>query len=231
MADPTQPVATSVDAGERLGHLPALLVLPAAATGVLVFAHGAGAGMKHRFMEAVALGLAACRIGTLRYEFPYMHHRKGRPDPPGVLEAVVRRAVDTARTLAPGLPLYAGGKSLGGRMTSNAASKEALPDVRGLVFFGFPLHPPKKPAVTRADHLRGVTVPMLFLQGTRDDRAGLDLLRPIVAELGSRATLHVVDGGDHSFHVLKRSGRTDEEVLDELVDTATGWMERVTGTP
>ena len=205
------------------GAVSALWLRPDDARAVLVLAHGAGAGMRHAFMEAVAGRLAGRGIATFRYQFPYWEQGKRRPDPPRVLVRTVRSAVVAAADLAGGLPLFAGGKSMGGRMTSTAASEEALPGVRGLIFFGFPLHPPGKPATVRGDHLAGVRVPMLFLQGTRDKLAELDLLRPICARLGDRATLHVVEGADHGFHVLKRSGRTDDEVLDELADTATAW--------
>ena len=202
----------------------ALLRRPPGARCLLVLAHGAGAGMTHPFLEAVADELAAASIATLRYQFPYMEHRRGRPDAPSVLTATVAAAVRLAAEVAPDLPLVAGGKSMGGRMTSLAASEGLLPVVRGLVFFGFPLHPPGRPATTRADHLARVALPMLFLQGTRDDFADLDLLRPICERLGSRTTLHTVDGADHSFHVLKRSGRTDAEVRDELIMTLVTWV-------
>jgi predicted alpha/beta-hydrolase family hydrolase len=190
---------------------------------MLVLAHGAGAGMEHRFMEALAAGLADRGMASFRYQFPYTERGGKRPDPAPILEATVRSAVDAAAGLAKGLPLFAGGKSMGGRMTSQTAAKEPLPDVRGIVFFGFPLHAPGKPGSERAEHLNAVGVPMLFLQGTRDSLAGLDLLEPAVRKLGSRATLHVVDGADHSFHVPARSGRTDTEALDELVRTTAEW--------
>jgi hypothetical protein len=179
--------------------------------------------MRHPFFERAVQALGERQVATYRYEFPYMEKGAGRPDPPAVAEARVRDATLDAARVAPGLPLFAGGKSFGGRMTSQAQAKEPLPGVRGLVFLGFPLHPPGRPGTTRAEHLSRVRVPMLFLQGTRDDFAGLDLLRPIVNGLGDRATLHVVEGGDHSFKVLKRSGRTDADVLSELADTITAW--------
>lgn len=191
---------------------------------LLVLAHGAGAGMMHPFLNAMAARLAERDVATFRYQFPYMDQRRRRPDPPATLAAGVRAAVDEARGLEPGLPMFAGGKSLGGRMTSTAQAGEPLPGVLGLVFLGFPLHPPGRPGTSRADHLADVTVPMLFLQGTRDDFAGIEELRPVLGRLGPSATLHVVDGGDHSFHVLKRSGRTDAKVLHELADAMTGWM-------
>ncbi len=201
----------------------ALILRPEEARGLLVFAHGAGAGMRHPFMNAVADELAGRRIATFRYQFLYMEQGGGRPDLPHVLAATVRAAVQAATELAPDLPLLAGGKSLGGRMTSTAASQSPLPGVRGLVFFGFPLHPPEQPSTERARHLQSVTVPMLFLQGTRDQLADLDLLRPVCSELGNRAQLRVIEGADHSFHVLKRSGRTDRAVLAELAATVVDW--------
>src|SRR5216684_1467049 len=203
---------------EGRGEVSALLCRPAKARRLLVLAHGAGAGMSHPFMEKLANELAGVGMATLRYQFPYMEERRRAPDPPTVLMATVVAAVRAAAEAAPGLPLLAGGKSMGGRMTSQAAAQRALDGVRGLVFFGFPLHPPKHPGTKRADHLSKVTVPMLFLQGTRDELADLKLLRPICAKLGSRATLHVIETADHSFHVLKSSGRTDEQVLRELAD-------------
>ena len=214
---------------ERIGRVSALLVLPPppGARLVYVLAHGAGAGMRHPFLESVAQALAELAIATLRYQFPYMEARARRPDPPAVAELAVRAAVAEAARAAPGLPLLAGGKSFGGRMTSSAQAKEPLPGVRGLVFLGFPLHPPGRPGDQRAEHLTQVQIPMLFLQGTRDEFADLKLLRPVIERLGTRATLHLVDGADHSFHVLKRSGRTDGEVLRELIRAIGDWAERL----
>jgi predicted alpha/beta-hydrolase family hydrolase len=212
---------------EGRGEVSALLSRPAKARRLLVLAHGAGAGMSHPFMEMLAGELAGVGIATLRYQFPYMEERRRVPDAPGVLTATVAAAVRAAAEAAPGLPLLAGGKSMGGRMTSQAAAQHPLDGVRGLVFFGFPLHPPKQPGTKRADHLAKVTVPMLFLQGTRDTFADLKLLRPVCAKLGSRATLHVVETADHSFHVLKSSGRSDAEVLRELAETAVSWAEGI----
>jgi uncharacterized protein len=183
--------------------------------------------MAHPFMEALAGELAGVGVATFRYQFPYMERKSRAPDPPIVLTATVAAAVDAAAAAAPDLPLLAGGKSMGGRMTSLAASERALTGVRGLVFFGFPLHPPGRRGTTRADHLARVALPMLFLQGTRDQFADLELLRPVCQGLGQRATLHVVDTADHSFHVLKRSGRTDAEVLRDLAHTAASWAEAV----
>jgi predicted alpha/beta-hydrolase family hydrolase len=179
--------------------------------------------MRHRFMESIALALAGRGIATLRYQFPYVEAGTRRPDPPGVLEATVRAAVAKARESTPDLPLIAGGKSLGGRMTSNAMAHTPLEGVLGLVFLGFPLHPPKQPAVTRAEHLDRVESPMLFLQGTRDNLADLDLITSVCGRLGSKVTLHVVEGADHSFSVLKRSGRSDAEVMEELALTVEQW--------
>lgn len=212
---------------QPIGEVSALLVRPPGAHCGLVLAHGAGAGMRHQFMEAIANDLAAAGVATLRYQFPYMEQRRPMPDRPSVLTATVRAAVRTAREAFPELPLLAGGKSLGGRMTSTAAAEERLDAVRGLVFFGFPLHSPGKPGTKRADHLTKVTVPMLFLQGTRDAFADLALLRPVVEELGRKATLHVVEGADHSFHLLKSSGKTDAEGLRELTQTVASWTKAI----
>ena len=207
----------------------ALLSMPAKARRLLVLAHGAGAGMHHPFMEMLAGELASVGVATFRYQFPYMEERRRIPDSPAVLTATVVAAVRAATEAAPGLPLLAGGKSMGGRMTSQAAAEHPLDGVRGLVFFGFPLHPPNRPGTKRADHLARVTMPMLFLQGTRDALADLKLLRPLCAKLGSRATLHIIETADHSFHGLKRSGRSDAEVLRELAETAASWAEGIEG--
>jgi hypothetical protein len=216
-----------IHVGDTVGGVSGLLLRPADAWALYVLAHGAGAGMRHRFMESIAAALAERGIATLRYQFPYFEAGGRRPDPPGVLEATVRAAVSAARERAPELPLVAGGKSLGGRMTSNAMARGSLEGVRGLVFLGFPLHPARRPGVARAEHLGRVEAPMLFLQGTRDDLADLDLITSLCSGLGERATLHVVEGADHSFAVLKRSGRTDAEVLDELAATITDWVRRL----
>lgn len=205
----------------------ALLLLPAGARALYVLAHGAGAGMRHPFLAALAERLAERGIGTLRYQFPYMERRAKRPDPPAVAQAAVRAAVAGAARQAPGLPLIAGGKSFGGRMTSAAQAMAPLEGVRGLAFLGFPLHPPGRPGDERAEHLARVRIPMLFLQGTRDEFADLKLLRPVVERLGGRATLHLVEGGDHSFHVLKRSGRTDADVMNELTAAIGEWVGRI----
>ena len=183
--------------------------------------------MRHTFMEALAEELARAGVATLRYLFPYMEERRKVPDKPAVLTATVVAAVRAAAGVAPDLPLLAGGKSMGGRMTSQAAAEHPLEGVRGLVFFGFPLHPPKQPATKRAEHLARVTVPMMFLQGTRDELADLKLLKPICKNLGERATLHVIETADHSFHVLKKSGRGDAEVLRELAEMTAKWAEGI----
>jgi len=212
---------------ERIGRVSGLLLRPPEPWGTYVLAHGAGAGMEHPFLEAVARGLLARGMATLRYLFPYMEVGGRRPDPPVVLLATVRAAVARAGELMPGVRLFAGGKSMGGRMTSNAAADRTLDGVAGLVFLGFPLHRPRHPAIDRAEHLDRVALPMLFLQGTRDELADLAPMREVCAGLGSRATLHVVEGGDHSFAVLKRSGRTGTEVLEELADTIAAWARAV----
>jgi predicted alpha/beta-hydrolase family hydrolase len=209
--------------GMSLGKVSAILLEPPRASWLYVMAHGAGAGMRHPFLEQLAQRLAERGVGTFRYQFPYVEAGETRPDPPPVLEATVLAAVQTAGGLRPSLPLLAGGKSLGGRMTSHLAARQFLPGVRGLVFLGFPLHAPKKLSTTRADHLDQVPLPMLFLQGTRDTLAELELVRTVTGRLGKTATLHVVEGGDHSFKVLKRSGRNDGEVQDELADALAGW--------
>ena len=179
--------------------------------------------MRHPFLEQSAEALAKRQIGTYRFEFPYMKARKSRPDSPAVAEGAVREAVRCAARKVPGLPLIAGGKSFGGRMTSQAQASEPLPDVRGLAFFGFPLHAPGRPDISRAHHLDSVRVPLLFLQGTRDEFAQLDLLQQVVQRLGKRATLHLIEEGDHSFKVPKRSGRTAAEVMDELAEVIAQW--------
>lgn len=209
---------------EGSGTVSGLLVMPPKAGALYVLAHGAGAGMRQKFLEATAQGLAKRGIGTLRYQFPYMEKGSKRPDRPPVAFATVRAAVAEAARLAPGMKLVAGGKSFGGRMTSGAEAEAHLPGVAGLAFLGFPLHPPGAPADTRGAHLAEVTVPMLFLQGTRDEFADLDLLRPLVERLGDRATLHLVEAADHSFRVPAKSGRKDPQVLDEVLDTMAAWV-------
>jgi predicted alpha/beta-hydrolase family hydrolase len=220
-----KPVSIDVDGGRRVSGL---LQMPAGARCCYVLAHGAGAGMAHPFMAAVADELAERGIATLRYQFPYMEQGSKRPDPPALAQATVRAAVAKAGELARGLPLIAGGKSFGGRMTSQAQAAAALDGVRGLAFLGFPLHPAGKPSADRAKHLADVKVPMLFLQGTRDALADLAMLKPVVAGLGKRATLRLFDEADHSFHVPTRTGRKDPEVWREMLDAVAAWAEKVT---
>jgi hypothetical protein len=221
------PTELRFEASRSAGEVSGLLLRPPGARGLLALGHGAGAGMRHPFMSAFAGALAARGVATFRYQFAYMERGLGRPDAQPVLLATVRAAVAAARAAAGDLPLLAGGKSMGGRMTSLAAAEAPLDGVRGIVFVGFPLHPAGAPGTSRAEHLACVTVPMLFLQGTRDALAGLDLLAPVVDGLGPRATMHVIEGADHSFAVLKRSGRTNGEVLEELADTTAQWAERL----
>lgn len=221
----------TVRVSDSVGDVAALLQRPRDARWLLVLAHGAGAGMRHAFMETLARELADVGVATLRYQFPYMEQGRRSPNPPAVLIATVRAAFAAAADAAPDLRLLAGGKSLGGRMTSQAVvnppgtAPDAITRVRGLVFFGFPLHAPGKPSATRAAHLEQVALPMLFFQGTRDTLADLSLLRPMCTKLGPRATLHVVETADHSFHVLKRAGTTDAEVLRELARTTASWAD------
>jgi uncharacterized protein len=216
-----QPLAITVDDSRRVS---ALLEVPAPARACLVLAHGAGAGMTHPFMADVARGLAERGIATLRYQFPSMEQGSKRPDTPAVAQATVRAAVAEAARRLPALPLFAGGKSFGGRMSAQAQAAQPLPRVQGLVFFGFPLHPAGKPSDTRAQHLGEVKVPMLFLQGTRDALADLALLRPVVERLGAGARLEVFEDADHSFHVRARSGRTDAQVRAAMLDAVAEWM-------
>jgi predicted alpha/beta-hydrolase family hydrolase len=204
----------------------ALLQLPPAATACFVFAHGAGAGMEHPSMTAITTELAARSVATLRFQFPYMERRSRRPDLPSVCHATVRVAVAEAARRAPKLALFAGGRSFGGRMTSQAQAIEPLPGVKGLAFIGFPLHPAGKPSAERAEHLLKVKIPMLFLQGTRDELAKLELLQPLIDRLGARATLKLLQDADHSFHVAARTGRKDAEVRAEMLDALASWIEK-----
>jgi predicted alpha/beta-hydrolase family hydrolase len=205
----------------------ALLQQPPQARAGYVLAHGAGAGMEHPFMVAVAAALAGRGIATLRYQFPYMERRSKRPDPPQLAQAAVRAATAAARDVLPELPLIAGGKSFGGRMTSQAQAKAPLPAVHGLVFLGFPLHPVGRPSADRATHLFDVTIPMLFLQGSRDRLASVDEIRGVCNKLGSRATLKIFENADHSFHVPARSARTDDQVLGDAADAIAAWLDAI----
>lgn len=213
----------------KAGMVSALLVRPQNAKALLVMAHGAGAGMRHRFMEDAAAKLAELGVATLRYQFPYMEKRIKRPDSESTLTDTVRAAVAAAKKLAGELPLFAGGKSMGGRMTSLAAAKQALDGVRGLIYLGFPLHAPGSPGAERGAHLAEVKLPMLFLQGSRDALADLKLLRPLCRKLGKRIELFVINGGDHSFHMLKSSGQSDEQALSSVVEKAARWMGKNNG--
>jgi predicted alpha/beta-hydrolase family hydrolase len=222
-----RPVSFDVDDERRVSGL---LLAPKDARAVYVLAHGAGVGMTHPFMQAVAEALAERGIATLRYQFPYMEAGGRRPDPPKTAHATVRAAVGEAARLAPGLPLFAGGKSFGGRMTSEAAAAEPLAGVHGIAFLGFPLHPPGKAGDERGDHLFEVTVPMLFLQGTRDEFADLRLLKPLIKRLGTWASLHLIDEGDHSFRVPARTGRKAADIHGELAGALAAWIDVVLAT-
>ena len=220
MKPTAEPVTIAIGDDQTISGL---LLTPAKATGCFVFAHGAGAGMQHAFMAAFAEGLAERGVATLRYQFPYMENGSKRPDVPKVAHAAVRAATVEALQRFRQLTLIAGGKSFGARMTSQAQALEPLPGVTGLAFVGFPLHPAGKPAIDRADHLRQVHLPMLFLQGTRDELADLQLLKPVVKALGSLATLALFDDADHSFHVRARSGKTNTQVMSAVLDTFVEW--------
>jgi len=224
---PGSPQALKITVDDAGTTVSALLQSPPDARALYVFAHGAGAGMTHAFMAAFASGLAERAIATLRFQFPSMEKGTRRPDPPSIAHAAVRAAVAAAAAAAPGLPLFAGGKSFGGRMTSQAQAAAALPNVRGLVFVGFPLHPAGKPADERAQHLEQVALPMLFLQGTRDELADLGLLRPVIERLGERATLELFDEADHAFHVPARTGRRDADVRNDMLDAMVRWIDRI----
>lgn len=225
-SSPSERVAIAVSEGVRVSGL---LDKPPRARACYVLAHGAGAGMEHPFMQTVAADLAQRGVATLRYQFPYMERGSRRPDPPQLAQRAVRAAVIEAQQLAPDLPLFAGGKSFGGRMTSQAQAAAPLPGVRGLIFLGFPLHPAGQPSQDRAKHLFDVRVPMLFLQGSRDALAALDEVRRVCETLGPRATLKVFAEADHSFHVPARSGRNDAQVRDEVLDALTAWIDAIIG--
>jgi len=221
MSVDSQPVTIAVDESRTVSGL---LQVPPSARACYVFAHGAGAGMTHPFMTNVANALAQHEVATLRYQFPYMEQKSKRPDSPKIAHATVRAAVAEAARRLPQVALVAGGKSFGGRMTSQAQALSPLPGVRGLAFTGFPLHPAGRPSDERAQHLFEIDVPMLFLQGTRDDLADLELLQPLIKRLGSLATLKLFDDADHSFHVPARSGRKDSEVVGELASVLAAWI-------
>src|SRR5947199_1682278 len=221
----TKPAEREVKIAVGEAQVSGLLTAPEGARACYVVAHGAGVGMRHKFMADVARGLAERGVATLRYQFPYMERGSKRPDSPKIARAAVRAAVVKASDLLPGAPLVAGGKSYGGRMTSQAQAEAPLDSVRGLAFLGFPLHAPGQPSDTRAEHLSAVKIPMLFLQGARDDFADLGYLEPLVKGLGARATLKLFDDADHSFHVPAKSGRTDDQVMSELLDTFVAWID------
>jgi len=223
---PPEPLSIAIDDGARISGL---LQAPRGARACYVLEHGAGAGMTHPFMAAVADGLAERGIATWRYQFLYMERGSKRPDPPKLAHAAVRAAVAEAAKRLPKLPLIAGGKSFGGRMTSQAQATAPLPGVRGLAFLGFPLHPAKQPSRERGKHLLDVRIPMLFLQGTRDALAMPDQIEPVCAALGGRATLRLFADADHSFHVPVRSGRTDAQVMNEVLDAFKAWADGVIG--
>jgi uncharacterized protein len=224
----TQDVTVTVDHTHRVSGL---LHRPERATACYVLAHGAGAGMRSPFLEAIATGLGKARIATLRFQFPYMEQGLKRPDPPKLAHAAVRAAIAEACRLVPQLPLIAGGRSFGGRMTSQAQAASPLPKVHGLAFLGFPLHPSGSPSDERAIHLVDVQIPMLFLQGTRDALADLELIKQLVSRLGNRGTLKLVEHADHGFHVPARSGREDSEVRRELIEALAGWIDKIIARP
>jgi len=219
-----KPISIRIDAATSVS---ALWDKPRDPKAAFILAHGAGAGMTHKHMAATAEGLAARGIAVLRFNFPYMEKGSKRPDSPAIAHAAIRAAITQGQKFAGDLPLFAGGRSFGGRMTSQAQAEEPLPTVRGLVFFAWPLHPAGKPGTDRAEHLAKVKLPMVFLQGTADTLAETHLLKPTVASLGKRAKLHLVEHADHSFHVPTRTGRKDPEVLDEILDVARDWMLKI----
>jgi len=212
-----------IKVSEKIGEVSLLYYSPADAKSIFVFAHGAGAGMKNKFMEQVSLLLAENGIAALRFNFPYMEKGKKVPDNKAICAATISAACEKASMLAPKLPLFAGGKSFGGRMTSTAASEGLILGVKGIVFFGFPLHAPGNPSNERAEHLYKVTIPMLFLQGTRDSLASLDLLKPVIKRIGKKAKLFIVEGADHSFHVPKDNKLKDKDVIELLCKEVKQW--------
>src|SRR5512132_2042848 len=224
MTSGLQPVTIRIDETQQVSGL---LLAPPKARDCYVLAHGAGAGMGHPFMASVAEGLAQRGVATLRYQFPYMERGSKRPDPPQLAYAAVRAAVAEMSRLAPDLALVAGGKSFGGRMTSQAQAATPLPGVRGIAFLGFPLHPPGRPSDERGKHLFNVQIPMLFMQGTRDEFADLQLLEPLVKQVGARATLKLFPDADHSFHVPARTGRKDLDVRAEMLDVLAAWIDMI----
>ncbi len=217
----------TVEVPEANTRVRGLYLQPENARLLFVFGHGAGAGMTHPFMTAIAIGLAKHGVATLRYQFPYMESGRKGPDPKPVLLSTIRAAVSHAGNLGNKIPLFIGGKSMGGRMSSMAMAQDPMPGVQGIVFLGFPLHPPGVPSDDRGAHLAEVTVPMLFLQGTRDKLADLRLLKPVIKKLGELANLHIIEGGDHSFHLPKSQGKSDADVLGELSEIAAQWMLRI----
>ncbi len=226
----TEATDLRLQVGGPVGDVAAFLLRPPDAWLLYVMAHGAGAGMRHRFLEQISASLAAHGIATFRYQFPYMEAGRGRPDAPSLLESTVRAAVTRAGEIVPELPVIAGGKSLGARMTSSAAAVQPLDRVRGLAFLGFPLHPPEQPGTRRAEHLHQVTTPMLFLQGTRDTFARFDLITDVCRGLEPLATLRVIEDADHSFGVPKRSGRTPDQVHEELAGAIADWGRALVGS-
>jgi uncharacterized protein len=223
-----KPAEINFSAGDKAGKVSGLITSAKGARALLVLAHGAGAGMRHKFMEQVAEKLADRGVATFRYQFPYMEKGIKRPDSEAILIATVRAAVSAAKKYVDGLPIFAGGKSMGGRTTSLAAAREPLDDARGLIYFGFPLHAAGKPSADRGEHLFDIELPMLFLQGSRDALADLKLLEPLCSRLG-RAELFVLEGGDHSFHLLKSSGRSDDQALNDATRKVASWMSQVLG--
>ncbi|HMQ70453.1 MAG TPA: alpha/beta hydrolase [Ignavibacteria bacterium] len=229
MADKLTKKSLRIKISESIGDVSALLYSPSKAKYIIVFAHGAGVGMDHRSMEQFSLALAAQDIATLRFNFPYMESGKKMPDRKPVCTDTISAALEKAVKLCPELPLFAGGKSFGGRMTSTAASEGRLKNVYGIVFFGFPLHAPGKPSKDRAEHLYKVNIPMLFLQGTRDTLASLDFLKPVTGKLGKKSKLFIIDGADHSFHVPKTNKLNDSDVVNVICKEVKEWMDKVAG--